>query len=549
MAFGLSIIYNVKWGFWMKTLLKNGNIFIGEDEQKFCKAMIIEDDRIFWTGNNWKRLVENIDQIIDLKSATVLPGLIDVHTHPKYIADALHGVACTPPNVNSIIEMQRALKQAKEYGDQGKWIEGWGFDETKLAEHRAPNVIDLDQVSVEQPIFIYRSDCHSSVGNSKALELAGIDRDTPDPLGGKIKRFENGKPTGFMQEVTATQLLIKAKSSQSYVQDVTNMVASSNHYLKNGIVAIGELMGRKKPYDTVELYRDSIKRGFVPKIAVYYVYDEILDNETELGNFKMLEQQFSQINICGIKIFMDGSISGETAFTKKPYQDGKRGICFLDKAALKKRVDFAREHHLQLAIHAMGDAAIYCVLESTENLAPWLQDRPSIRIEHATLLTDKLIQRLKTARMKYAVVTQPIFLFAESDSYCKYLNFQQLQLVYRLNSLIKAKILLALSSDAPCTPWFEPDSPFYSIYAAVTRKAANGMLISAAEGITVNQAVLAYTKWAAIIGGFSQNGELKAGKKADFVILSDNIFKVSYKRIKDIQVIETWVNGKKVYHT
>jgi predicted amidohydrolase YtcJ len=108
---------------------------------------------------------------------------------------------------------------------------------------------------------------------------------------------------------------------------------------------------------------------------------------------------------------------------------------------------------------------------------------------------------------------------------------------------------LALSSDAPCTPWFEPDSPFYSIYAAVTRKAANGMLISAAEGITVNQAVLAYTKWAAIIGGFSQNGELKAGKKADFVILSDNIFKVPYKRIKDIQVIETWVNGKKVYHT
>ena len=195
-----------------------------------------------------------------------MPGLIDCHTHPKYIADALHGTACTPPNVNSIQEMIAALKASPQYG-QGPdvWIEGWGFDETKLAEHRAPTVDDLDQVTTEQPIFIYRSDCHSSVGNSKALALAGIDQNTPDPKGGHIERFPDGRPTGFMREVAASQLLIRAKSAQSYENDVQNMVNSSDHYLENGIVAIGEMMGRLNPYPTLRLYQDAVKQGFKPR--------------------------------------------------------------------------------------------------------------------------------------------------------------------------------------------------------------------------------------------------------------------------------------------
>ena len=197
----------------MKKTYINGHIFVGDSEDHFANGMIVENGRIKWIGND--PVPEG--ETIDLQGQTVLPGLIDCHTHPKYIADALHGVACTPPNVNSIKEMQEALRKSPAYGKgEDVWIEGWGFDETKLAEHRSPNRDDLDAVSTTQPIFIYRSDCHSSVGNSKALELAGIDENTPDPVGGKIERFADGRPTGFMREVAASQLLIRAKSAQSY---------------------------------------------------------------------------------------------------------------------------------------------------------------------------------------------------------------------------------------------------------------------------------------------------------------------------------------------
>ncbi len=113
----------------------NGHIFTGENETAFVDAMQVVDGRVTWTGATPD--APQTDNVVDLKHQTVLPGLLDIHTHPKYIADALHGVACTPPEINSISDMQAALRKSPEYGQGADvWLEGWGFDETKLAEHR-----------------------------------------------------------------------------------------------------------------------------------------------------------------------------------------------------------------------------------------------------------------------------------------------------------------------------------------------------------------------------------------------------------------------------
>ena len=517
----------------------NGKIFIGTAPTSFVSAMKIKAGQVTWIGESSE---VNDPDAINLEGKTVLPGLIDVHTHPKYIADALHGVACTPPNVNSIEEMKAALKQSPAFGKgPATWIEGWGFDETKLAEHRTPTVDDLDTVSTTQPIFVYRSDCHSSIGNSKALALAGITASTPDPVGGFIGHFQDGRPNGYMKEVAATQLLIQAKSAQNYQADVDNMTNSSTHYLENGIVAIGEMMGRTQPYDSLKLYQDAVKDEFKPKASIYYVYDEVA------GQPRLLPTDDPQLRIAGIKVFMDGSISGETAYNSVPYPSGIQGVCLTDADKLKQAVEFAQSNHLQVAVHAMGDAAIQLILDVTDQMTPWLSDRPSIRIEHASILSDAMLNQLNHARMNYALVTQPIFFFAEDESYRHFLSPKQFKEAYRVKSMIKSKAAFALSSDAPCTPWAEPDSPFVNIYAAVTRKASNGDEVNADEAITVLEAVLAYTNWPAKIGGFTSNGQLTPGFAGDFVILDRDIFSVPHEEIKDVRVAQTWMAGKRVY--
>jgi len=244
---------------------------------------------------------------------------------------------------------------------------------------------------------------------------------------------------------------------------------------------------------------------------------------------------------------MDGSISGETAFNADPYPSGKMGVSLTSKEKLTRAVNMARENKLQLAVHAMGDQAIQTVIDVTKDLDPWLDEMPSVRIEHASLMSDEMFTEIAHSKMKYALVTQPIFFFAEVESYRHYLNAEQFKLAYRVKTMLNSKAMLGLSSDAPCTPWAEPDSPFYSIYAAVTRKAANGDVVNANEAITVPQAVLGYTRDGAKIGGFDDNGTLEAGKPADFVILNKDIFTVPHNELQTVRVKETWMAGEKVF--
>lgn len=137
---------------------------------------------------------------IDMRGAFVMPAFIDAHAHPDGLAMTMGAAACTPPTVRSIPELQSALRKMAAKHPEG-WIEGWGYDESLLAEGRTPLKDDLDQVSADRPVFIRRSDYHSAVVNSKALEMAGIDRNTPDPEGGAFGRDANGEPDGRLIEL------------------------------------------------------------------------------------------------------------------------------------------------------------------------------------------------------------------------------------------------------------------------------------------------------------------------------------------------------------
>ena len=180
-------------------LYVNGKVFTGEGETHLASAFRITDGAFSWVGDSSD--VAGGDAV-DLRGRTVVPGFLDVHTHPAFMSMLIDAVACLPPAVNDIPELIAALKTHKDFGAGAeRWIEGWGYDESKLAERRKPTAQDLDQVSTTQPVFLHRSDGHSAVCNTRALEAAGIGRDTPDPPGARFQRDSNGEPNGILTEV------------------------------------------------------------------------------------------------------------------------------------------------------------------------------------------------------------------------------------------------------------------------------------------------------------------------------------------------------------
>ena len=520
----------------------NGKIFTGRSEDDFVTAFKVADGRITWTGN-----ANDINDAhaIDLDGQTVLPGFIDIHTHPTYVAMTVDAVPCTVPVVNSISEMVQALKQHHNFGKgPDAWIEGWGYDESKLAEHRTPTTADLDQVSPTQPVYVLRSDAHSGICNTRALQIAGITKDTPDPEGARFGRYDNGEPNGVLEEIAANNVVLRAKAVENYESKVAGLLGTASHYNERGIVAVTDMMALTRPFDNLKLYRDAASSGFRQQAALYFSWLDLKDNATDLTD----EDRTGRAKFAGIKLFADGSVSGCTAWMCKPYRNSAHGYSTLTDADLNAGYEWARRNKVQVAVHAMGDRALDHVIDFFAAKDPWLDGVPSVRLEHATFLSEAQIRKMNDAKMTFGVTTQIIFFFAEYDSYSQNLADEAFQRAYAVKSFYNNIEYFGLSSDAPATTWADPDNVFVSIKAAVTRKAYNGADIVPEQAITVPQAVLLYTSRPAPLARYEGLlGQIAPGYEASFVILDRDIFTIDVDELDRTQVQQTWIAGEKVY--
>jgi predicted amidohydrolase YtcJ len=307
------------------------------------------------------------------------------------------------------------------------------------------------------------------------------------------------------------------------------------------------MMAYTRPFNDLKAYRDAEARGLRQQVLLYFAWSELKDHLIpDLTD----EQRSGRIKFAGIKMFADGSISGRTAWVSEAYPDSEdHGFPTITVETLQSGYDWARRNKVQVAVHAMGDKALQRVIDFFADKEPWMgPDIPSVRLEHATLLTDEQIHQMNQAKMIFGVSTQIIFFFAEYDSYVKNLTDNQYRHTYRVKTFYDQIKPLGLSSDAPATTWADPDNVFVSIKAAVTRKAYNGADIVPDQAVTMPQAILLYTARAATLGQYDEPiGQIAEGFEASFVVLDRDIFTLDVNEIDKMVVKQTWIQGEKVY--
>ena len=567
----------------MKRLFINGRLFTSSEEQVYGEAMLVEDGRISWVGSGEeaRRLMERLPdqtvgsaaaapadsrpEVIDLGGRTVIPGFVDAHMHPMMLAEYSRQIACLPPKINSIRQLSQAIAQAAEEihaaeaaraedvcadnkdGAAEKslpWIRGWGYDEGKYEEQRSPDRYDLDKGCADLPVFLVRSCEHIRCVNSKALEIAGITRDTPDPPGGSIDRDERGEPTGILRENARDLVLpfMPAETEEDLADALTDL---GDLLISQGIVAIAD-MGNLHAGGNYAYYAKAGEKGFRQRVTLYYMWDYFMD-DPEFEITPELMDGDRQFRIAGLKLIGDGSISGKTAWLRDPYRGTEeRGMPVYSDASLEKAIAFAKKTGCQISVHAMGGQAIDRIVDRVYEEEDWTDGSvPCLRVEHVTEPSEEAMR--KAGERGFAFVSQPIFEYCEIETYRANMEEERLRHFYPHRTELDRGIRLGFSTDAPATSWAVPSDPFSNLKSAVTRRAYDGSDIGQDERVSIETAVMLYTKNAAEICGFTGLGQLRPGYSADFAVLSEDIFRIDPDRIDQVQVEETYMGGRRVF--
>lgn len=540
----LEPIFKIK-GKLMKTIFINGNIFTVT--HGFLEAMVIEDEKFIYVGNNLVALTYQHGnyKIVDLEDCFVTAGFNDSHMHVLNYGNTLQ-MAMLTNHTSSIQEVKRYLKHYinQKQVSEGQWIKarGWNHDYFE-DEKRFLNRYDLDEVSLTHPIIATRACGHVAVCNSKAIELLKLEG-LHSIEGGEIERDENGILTGVFKE-NAIELI---KLPLPNVEQIKTMLLTACQSLNS----YGITSAQTDDFSTFENYQDIIKayqeleqeNRLTVKIyeQVYLPTKQAIDEFLSLGfNTGSGTEMF---RIGPLKLLTDGSLGARTAHLSMPYEDDlmTSGIPIYTLDQLKEIVSYANQKDMQIAIHAIGDQAIENVINAYDyalKVCPKVEHRHGI--VHVQITRKDLLEKIR--KLKLYTYIQSIFLDYD-------INIVHSRLGKRANDTYAFKTLFETGhasngSDAPV----ELPDVLKGIQCAITRKSINGkeqFILS--ESLNREEAIVSFTLKGAY-ASFEENikGSIEVGKKADFVVLDQSPFYVHASQIKDIQVLKTYINGKLVY--
>ncbi len=519
-----------------------------DDKNPKGEAVAITGGKIAGIGTNSQVMAMKQDGTIaiDLNGKTVLPGFHDSHLH--FIGYGLTLQMVPLSGVTSIAEMKKRIAAAADNVSEGDWIVGSGWDHNLFTEARYPNRLDLDEASPRNPVALTRICGHLQVANSRALSLAGIDSESSDPPGGQIDRDSSGQPTGVLRE-TATRLVMKVMPPPFYdkLYNALKLAVSDAHRFGITSVTTDDIRADRVHHlsDNLKLYHQLWEEGLSPVRVTLEIRDLIFDELMAAGY--RTGSGDDRVKIGNLKIFQDGALGARTAFLREPYQnDPQRGIPIHPQDELNEWVAKGHNAGLQVAIHAIGDAATdYCLNAYEKAQAEMVRDDPRHRIVHYNVVDKAMLERTK----KLGVIAdiQTTFVPLNGQWVNTLLGEDRARRTYAWKTIMDAGVICSGGSDCPITPL----PPLLGIWAAVTRHAYytnESPPYLPEECLSVQQAVELYTKWAAY-ADFDEDkkGTVSVGKYADLVVLEEDIFQVAPDQIKDIGIHMTIVDGQIVY--
>jgi predicted amidohydrolase YtcJ len=530
-------------------IVGNAHIITMDSAHPSIRAMAIRDGRILALGSEQEvsLCASKRTHIIDLHGQTVLPGLIDVHTHAIEWAKGIlrKQLDVTYPKVHSITDVVAMVGERASQSPKGKWITGAGWDDAKFSEHRYITRNELDAVSPQNPVYLDHVSGHLAIANSAALALAGITRNTPDPVGGVIEHDASGNPTGIVKD-TAMELVAKLLPADP--PDINMQAAKlvSERALALGLTTIHDIFISS---EEIRGYQDAYQKGWLGiRVQMSPRIGNIADAEklAQMGIHTGFGDQYLKFGAA--KMFADGGMGARTIAIYPPPiegEPGNLGVLRWTPEDMQKAQLIAARAGWQLETHAIGDRAMDEVLDSygaTEKALD-LKD-PRFRIVHAGVSTPAIQKRMKDLHV--LVDGNPPFVYWIGSWFKKY-GAERVRWSYPARSYIENGIIEAAGSDVPVTPI----SPWWGIWSAVVRKdLATGEVIAAEERLTILEALRLYTLNGAYVG-FEENekGSLEVGKLADLLVVDRDVLSVPSDQLKDVQVLETYVGGKLIYQS
>jgi predicted amidohydrolase YtcJ len=529
-----------------------GDILTIVDDRPSVEAVAVKDGRILAVGSEDEilQMAGSGTTRIDLDGQTMLPGFFDSHGHTYLIGIQATSANLLPPPDGEgadIASLQRLLSEwaaeNQEAIERVGWIVGFGYDDSQLAEQRHPTRDELDEVSTEVPVLIFHQSGHLGVGNSKALEMAGVTAETEDPNGGAFRRREGSRePNGVAEEYAFFQLGAALMTSfddsvnDALVEEGTRLVASFGYTTAQEGRAVGPgLAAMKRVADAGRLQIDLVS------------YPDVL----EVEDVQPSMTYSNRYRVGGVKLTIDGSPQGKTAWLTEPYYvppEGQpadyRGYAAIDGQTANEAVEKAFANGWQILVHANGDAAsdlFIAAVRLAKERHPDVDNRPVLI--HGQVLREDQVDALDELQIFPSLF--PMHTFYWGDWHREsVLGPERAENISPTGWVLERDMMFGSHHDAPVA---NPDA-MRVLSATVTRTTRSGRVLGPEHRVPVATALKALTIWPAW-QHFEEDskGTIEVGKLADFVILAENPLTVDPDRLADIQVVETIKEGVSIY--